>query len=753
MFLIVLISLLLILAYDTLIGFYRKSWKQIPEFQSRSAVSSVPVKITVIVPARNEEMNIGDCLLSLRGQHYPASHFQIIVVDDHSTDGTWKKVNEFAGNGMNIRCLRLEDYARDREEIFSFKKFAIETAVKESMGDLIITTDADCRPGPEWLSVIAEFYCQTKAKIIAAPVRIETKGTLLSVFQTLDFLALQGITGSALSRKIHSMANGANLAFEKGTFVEVGGYRDSDNIPSGDDMFLMHKVFRKYPDDVHFLKSKDAIVTTLPESTWKSFLQQRIRWSSKADRYQDKSLFRILFFVYLFNFFFLGLFFACFLDHRFLYLLFPLLILKTGIEFPFVRRIAQFFDQQKWMRFFPILQPLHILYVLVVGWLGKFGSYRWKGRRIEKMSPQRSVSFSRNVWRRLKRNRGAVFGMILITLSILIALTGYFVAPDHSPDANRMILEIGGRKPGFKQQFLLLKKEGTRKPFSFLSRLIHGMEDGYQYIPINGYEQKNDSLVLIQYMDEGVEERVAYPISKAQVNGDGINPPYLVQSRTFWLGTDQYGRDILSRLLIGVRVSLSVGLVTVIISLSIGVLLGALAGYFRGHVDDLVMWFINVIWSIPSLLLVFAITLILGKGFWQIFIAIGLILWVNTARIVRGQVMVVRKLEYVDAARALGYSTFRIIFRHILPNVMGPVMVVAASNFASAIIIEAGLSFLGVGVQPPQPSWGLMIKENYNFIITHNPMLALAPGIAIMLLVLAFNLLGNGLRDAMDVRG
>jgi peptide/nickel transport system permease protein len=194
-------------------------------------------------------------------------------------------------------------------------------------------------------------------------------------------------------------------------------------------------------------------------------------------------------------------------------------------------------------------------------------------------------------------------------------------------------------------------------------------------------------------------------------------------------------------------------LITVIISLSVGVLLGALAGYYGGKVDEIIMWFINIIWSIPTLLLVFAITFMLGKGFWQIFSAIGLIMWVNVARIIRGQVLSVRELEYVEAARALGYSNFRIIRRHILPNVMGPVLVVAASNFASAIVIEAGLSFLGVGVQPPQPSWGLMIKENYNFIITHNPMPALAPGIAIMILVLAFNLLGNGLRDALNVRG
>jgi peptide/nickel transport system permease protein len=150
--------------------------------------------------------------------------------------------------------------------------------------------------------------------------------------------------------------------------------------------------------------------------------------------------------------------------------------------------------------------------------------------------------------------------------------------------------------------------------------------------------------------------------------------------------------------------------------------------------------------------LVFALTLLLGKGFWQVFIAIGLTMWVNVARIVRGQVLAVKELEYIEAANALGFKDSRIIIRHILPNILGPVLVVAASNFASAIVIEAGLSFLGIGVQPPQPSWGLMIKENYNFIITHNPMLALAPGIAIMLLVLAFNLLGNGLRDALNVK-
>jgi len=360
-----------------------------------------------------------------------------------------------------------------------------------------------------------------------------------------------------------------------------------------------------------------------------------------------------------------------------------------------------------------------------------------------------------HIGKRLLRNKGTLFGMIVIGASVLVAVIVYFIAPDPSPNANRIIVEIGGRSPGFSQQFLLLPKERTRPSVSFFSRLFNGREDAFDYIPITGYMAQGDSLVIQKYVDEGVTERRVWRVNPAGSGSVGSLPvlkDFRIKTQTFWLGTDKYGRDILSRLLIGVRVSLAVGLVTVLLSLSVGVLLGALAGYFGGRVDELILWLVNVIWSIPTLLLVFAIMLVLGKGFWQVFIAIGLTLWVNVARIVRGQVLAVREREYVEAARALGYSHSRILFRHILPNVMGPVWVVAASNFASAIVIEAGLSFLGVGVQPPQPSWGLMIKENYNFIITHNPMLALAPGLAIMLLVLAFNLLGNGLRDVLNVR-
>jgi peptide/nickel transport system permease protein len=359
--------------------------------------------------------------------------------------------------------------------------------------------------------------------------------------------------------------------------------------------------------------------------------------------------------------------------------------------------------------------------------------------RITSSLPQRAV------WKRLKKNRGAVAGLIIIVFSILAAVFSYFIAPDSSPYANRIILEIRKQRPGFTKTFLKIPKDKPLSKNGFLHRLVYGTPDQFEFIPINTYQViNNDSVLALKFIDDGVEEEKVFSLKQL--------PSSFITVKKFWLGTDKFGRDILSRIIIGTRVSLSVGLITIIISLTIGVLLGSLAGYFRGRVDNVIMWFINIIWSIPTLLLVFAITFALGKGFWQVFIAVGLTMWVNVARLVRGQVLSLRELEYIEATKVLGFSHFRTIFRHILPNIMGPVLVIAASNFASAIVIEAGLSFLGVGVQPPQPSWGLMIKENYNFIITQNPMLALAPGFAIMLLVLAFNLLGNGLRDALDVR-
>lgn len=371
-------------------------------------------------------------------------------------------------------------------------------------------------------------------------------------------------------------------------------------------------------------------------------------------------------------------------------------------------------------------------------------------------------SFSRQAWRRLRRNKGAVAGILLIALAVVLGILAYLLAPDGTPYANRMMLETGGQRPGTHIQVLALQKEQPPERTGFFSQLLNGQEDGVTFIPIRGWKFSGNDIIINKYLDE--EETVTEQYSLGRVlYGKELAVADVrkwqqdvekdhISEHTYWLGSDKFGRDILSRLLVGTRVSLSVGCIAVIISLTIGVVLGAVAGYFRGVTDDIVMWLVNVIWSVPTLLLVFAITLALGKGFWQVFIAVGLTMWVNVARIIRGQVLALRELPFIEATRALGFGHTRTIGRHILPNILGPVMVVAAGNFATAIVVEAGLSFLGVGVQPPQPSWGLMIKENYNFIITHNPLLALAPGVAIMMMVLAFNLLGNGLRDAMDVR-
>lgn len=362
-----------------------------------------------------------------------------------------------------------------------------------------------------------------------------------------------------------------------------------------------------------------------------------------------------------------------------------------------------------------------------------------------------NFSFKAQMWKRLRKNMGALFGLLIIILAVLISLLGYLIAPDNSPNADLQTVEIQAKKPGYTQEFLVIRGLNQKSDQTWFTVLVQGKKNNNRYIPLKGYRVNGDSLLINKFIDDDTSMVQYFSISQLTNNNPSSIQKNII-TKKYWLGTDKFGRDILSRLIIGTRVSLAVGLIAVLISLTLGIILGALAGFFLGWVDEVIMWLVNVTWSIPTLLLVFAITMAMGKGFWQIFIAVGLTMWVSVARLIRGQVMAIKEMEYVQAAKALGLKNSRIILRHILPNVLGPVMVIAAANFATAIIVEAGLSFLGIGIQPPQPSWGLMIKENYNFIITHNPMLALIPGFAIMLLVLAFNLLGNGLRDAVDVK-
>ena len=368
-----LIFLIALVIYSLLIDYYRRAWNRIPIIEIQEVKN---VHVSVIVAVRNEEANLPELLARLSDQDFPKTLFEVIVVDDHSTDNTRALLSSSSQNELSLKVLRLP-------EGITSKKKAIEAGIQAASGELIITTDADCRMGISWISAYASFYEQTGAQFIAAPVKMEGHLSLRDIFQSLDFLAMQTITGASVSNRLHSMCNGANLAYTKKAFTDVNGFEGIDEIPSGDDMLLMHKIFLRYPDKVLYMKNSEAIVTTLPEPSWKKFIQQRIRWASKAVHYKDKRIIYVLALTYLLNVCYLVLAIAAILKIYWLSFLLLLLLAKVLIEFPFVNAAAIFFRQQKLMKYFPFLEPLHILYVIVSGWLGRFGSYEWKSRVIK----------------------------------------------------------------------------------------------------------------------------------------------------------------------------------------------------------------------------------------------------------------------------------------------------------------------------------------------------------------------------------
>ena len=377
----ILIFLLLLFGYALLIDYYRRAWKKIPLFDV--ANKNPTVRISVVIAARNEEANIEGLLNSLAEQSYSRELFEVILVDDHSEDKTWELIQQTQGS-ISLRSIQLKDLVKEGERLGSYKKRAIEEGISIASGKLIVTTDADCRFHADWLKTIAAFYEENNPKFIAAPVKLTGDSSLLSIFQILDFLVLQGITGASVHKRFNSLCNGANLAYERTAFYDVKGFEGVDKIASGDDLFLMHKIFLKYPNDVLYLKSDVAIVHTDTQKTWKEFFQQRIRWASKADSYQDKRIFWVLLFVYLINCCFVALAVAAFFKLSWLLVFLLFLLAKILIEFPFVNAVALFFGQGNLLRYFPFLQPIHILYTIIAGTFGKFGSFEWKGRKIKK---------------------------------------------------------------------------------------------------------------------------------------------------------------------------------------------------------------------------------------------------------------------------------------------------------------------------------------------------------------------------------
>ena len=363
-------------------------------------------------------------------------------------------------------------------------------------------------------------------------------------------------------------------------------------------------------------------------------------------------------------------------------------------------------------------------------------------------------------WRKFRRNIAAMIGLFIITVATLLAIVGYLVVPDNTTHANQQIVELKLKEPGYTAKLLKVKLDNPVEDRNLLEIFWNGKEREFRYIPILNYSIAGDTIYYEHYIgrpDEGLPEQIS--INEVLGNEKGrvrdiqsyIESEAII-SRTFLLGTDAIGRDYFSRLILGTRVSIAVGLMAVVISLIIGIFLGAVAGYFRGWVDDAIMYVISVFWSVPTLLLALSLALVLEKGLWQVFVAIGLTMWIDLARIVRGQILSLREMEFVEAANSLGFNHSRIIFRHILPNIIGPVTVIVAANFSAAILLEAGLSFLGLGVERPMPSWGMMLSDNRTYLIAGLSHLAIIPGIAICLLVLSFFMVGNGLRDAFDVK-
>lgn len=376
-----LLTSILLFAYCMLIVQYRKWFSRLQIFKPQK--NSNPItSFSVIIPARNEAARIGTCLKSILQQYYPKALFEVIVVNDHSTDATVEVVQTLQQTHDNLYLINLAEHV-DASSINAYKKKAIELAISKSQTDWIITTDADCEVPERWLELYDAYIQTNDAVFVAGPVMFTHQSGVLSLFQLLDFLSLQGITAAAVSAGYHTMCNGANLAYKKAVFYEVGQFRGIDQLASGDDMLLMYKIKQQYPKQLGYLFHPAAIVTTAPMHSWKDFLNQRIRWASKADRYDDKSVFRILALVYAVN---LGLLVLLpinlFVPGEIAHWL-TFMLIKTTVELYFLWPVSKFYQHRDALLYFPLMQPLHLVYTVIAGWLGKFGSYQWKGRSVK----------------------------------------------------------------------------------------------------------------------------------------------------------------------------------------------------------------------------------------------------------------------------------------------------------------------------------------------------------------------------------
>lgn len=360
---------------------YIHNWQLLPTWEVPKYFNP-KTNISIIAPARNEADAIEACLQSILTQNYPANSYEILIVDDHSTDATPQIVLQLAKQFPQIKLIALADFV-DEKNSKSFKKKAIETALKQAKGELIVTTDADCIVPPNWLALIASYYETKNPKFIAAPVNFYQEKSALERFQSLDFIGMMGVTGAGIQGNFMNMCNGANLAYPKSAFYAVNGFEGIDHVASGDDMLLMQKIAAKFPDQIGYIKNPAACVLTHAKPTWKTFLNQRIRWASKSGSYKEWRVTLILAMVF---FFCCNIVFSLCLIPYFGWIgcaiFIGQLLVKALMDFLFLSKMSAFFNRQDLMTTFWTSFFLHIAYIVLVGFLANIiKEYQWKGRK------------------------------------------------------------------------------------------------------------------------------------------------------------------------------------------------------------------------------------------------------------------------------------------------------------------------------------------------------------------------------------
>jgi len=372
--LISLVSAALTLIYGFLVLNFIRGWHNLVYFNPQK--SDPQTKVSIIVAARDEEANITKTIDDLVAQQYPKVLTEIIIIDDHSTDRTAEIVLSYADR--NVKLIKLNE---DRA-LNSYKKKAIQTAIGTCSGDLIITTDADCRMGADWLATIVNLYEQKNYKMISSPVAYFQEKSFFERLQSLEFLYLIGLGASTIGNKEPSTCNGANLAYEKTTFYEVGGFQGIDDLASGDDELLLHKIAARYPDQIGFLKNREAIVYTHAKETLGAFIQQRKRWASKSTRYKNKAIIVLGVLIWIFNLTILANFITGLFIPGFLTITFYQLLVKMVLETLFLWDVTGFAKRRSLLILIPVLNVLHVLYMVYIGIAGNSGKYNWKGRMV-----------------------------------------------------------------------------------------------------------------------------------------------------------------------------------------------------------------------------------------------------------------------------------------------------------------------------------------------------------------------------------